>query len=134
MTPRVWPGMTTPVQMNQNRAARTRVERATTSVSYWSGCFGGNYQWNKTILANIAINATMMPAAPTIIEKIEANPPLISGDAARRKPTNPNGIDRTARINPQMGLPEQERNMLPSEASTASIALVPMRCGGRSEY
>src|SRR5438874_11909451 len=82
----------------------------------------------------MAISATAMPTMPTIIEKIEANPPLISGDAARINPIRPNGIDSTAKTSPQIGRPEQERNMLPNEASTARIALVPMRCGGRSEY
>ena len=30
--------------------------------------------------------------------------------------------------------PEQEKNMLPKDASTARIAAIPMRCGGRREY
>lgn len=82
----------------------------------------------------MAINATATPTAPIKIEKMEANPPLICGEAARMNPTSPKGIDRMAKISPHIGLPEQDRNMLPSDAMTARIALVPMRCGGRSEY
>ena len=70
---------------------------------------------------------------PIIIERIDANPPETSGEAARTNPNNPSGIETIANTNPQIGRPEQERNILPNDAITAMIAPVPIRCGGRIE-
>ena len=85
------------------------------------------------IFKNIATNATAIPTIPTMIEMSDAKPPETSGEAARTNPNNPSGIDKIAKTSPHIACPEHERNMLPNDVTTAMIAPVPIRCGGRIE-